>query len=98
NSRDAGSRAAVRARRGAVLAARGRRRRGRMSRLVAVLSRRRGTREWDVVLRATGVLAALAIYPAIRWPGVAGLLGFLCLTLFVSGPISVVVPAAFEPM
>jgi len=69
-----------------------------MSRLVAVLSRRRGTREWDVVLRATGVLAALAIYPATRWPGVAGLLGFLCLTLFVSGPISLVVPAAFEPM
>jgi membrane protein YqaA with SNARE-associated domain len=69
-----------------------------MSRLVAVLSRRRGTHEWDVVLRATGVLALLAIYPAMHWPRVAGLLGFLCLTLFVSGPISVVVPAAFEPM
>jgi uncharacterized membrane protein YdjX (TVP38/TMEM64 family) len=69
-----------------------------MSSLVAVLSRKRGTPEWDVVLRATGVLALLAIYPAIRWPGVAGLIGFLCLTLFVSGPISVVLPAAFEPM
>ena len=66
--------------------------------LVDVLSRRRGTHEWDVVLRATGVLALLAIYPATRWPAVAGLLGFLCLTLFVSGPISVVLPAAFEPM
>jgi uncharacterized membrane protein YdjX (TVP38/TMEM64 family) len=69
-----------------------------MSRLVEVLTRRRGSPEWDVVLRATGVLALLAIYPAIRWPGVAGILGFLCLTLFVSGPISVVLPAAFEPM
>lgn len=69
-----------------------------MSRLVEVLSRRRGTHEWDVVLRATGVLALLAIYPATRWPSVAGLIGFLCLTLFVSGPISVVLPAAFEPM
>jgi uncharacterized membrane protein YdjX (TVP38/TMEM64 family) len=69
-----------------------------MSPLIEVLTRRRGTREWDVVLRATGVLALLAIYPATRWPSIAGLLGFLCLTLFVSGPISVVVPAAFEPM
>jgi uncharacterized membrane protein YdjX (TVP38/TMEM64 family) len=69
-----------------------------MSAFIAVLSRRRGTREWDVVLRATGILALLAIYPATRWPSVAGLLGFLCLTLFVSGPISVVLPAAFEPM
>ena len=69
-----------------------------MSRLVEVLTRRRGSPEWDVVVRATGVLALLAIYPAIRWPSVAGILGFLCLTLFVSGPISVVLPAAFEPM
>jgi uncharacterized membrane protein YdjX (TVP38/TMEM64 family) len=69
-----------------------------MSPLVEVLSRRRGTREWDVVLRATGAVALVAIYPATRWPSVAGLLGFLCLTLFVSGPISMVLPAAFEPM
>jgi membrane protein YqaA with SNARE-associated domain len=69
-----------------------------MSFFVEVLSRRRGTHEWDVVLRATGGLALLAIYPATRWPSIAGLIGFLCLTLFVSGPISVVLPAAFEPM
>jgi len=62
------------------------------------LRTRRGTAEWDAVLRATGVLALLAIYPATRWPAVAGLVGFLCLTLFVSGPISMVLPAAFEPM
>ena len=59
---------------------------------------RRGTPEWDAVLRGTGVVALLAIYPTTRWPDVAGLVGFFCLTLFVSGPISVVVPAAFEPM
>jgi len=69
-----------------------------MSRLVEVLSRRRGTREWDLVLRATGVVGLLAIYPATRWPSVAGLVGFFCLTLFVSGPLSMVLPAAFEPM
>src|SRR2546422_7452777 len=37
-------------------------------------------------------------YPAIRWPDVAVLAGFVCLTVFVSGPISMVLPAAFEPM
>ena len=63
-----------------------------------MLSRRRGKGEWDVVLRATGVAGLLAIYPATRWPSVAGLVGFFCLTLFVSGPISIVLPAAFEPI
>jgi uncharacterized membrane protein YdjX (TVP38/TMEM64 family) len=62
------------------------------------LRARHGTPEWDAVLRATGVVALLAIYPTTRWPDVAGLVGFLCLTLFVSGPISIVLPAAFEPM
>jgi uncharacterized membrane protein YdjX (TVP38/TMEM64 family) len=65
---------------------------------VSALLARRGTPEWDAVLRATGILALAAIYPAIRWPDVAVLAGFLCLTLFVSGPISIVLPAAFEPM
>ena len=62
------------------------------------LLRRRGTPEWDAVLRGSGIVALLALYPTARWPWVAGLVGFFCLTLFVSGPISVVVPAAFEPM
>jgi uncharacterized membrane protein YdjX (TVP38/TMEM64 family) len=69
-----------------------------MSRLLDALCRRRGNAEWDAVLRGTGIVALLALYPAARWPWVAGLTGFFCLTLFVSGPISVVVPAMFEPM
>ncbi len=69
-----------------------------MSRLRGILRRRYGNAEWDAVLRATGIVALLALYPTARWPWVAGLTGFLCLTLFVSGPISVVAPAAFEPM
>lgn len=69
-----------------------------MSRFGGSLRAQRGTAEWDAVLRTTGVLALLAIYPAMRWPAVAGLVGFFCLTLFVSGPISMVLPAAFEPM
>jgi membrane protein YqaA with SNARE-associated domain len=69
-----------------------------MTGVVSSLLARRGTAEWDAVLRATGILALAAIYPAIRWPDVAALAGFLCLTLFVSGPLSMVLPAAFEPM
>ena len=69
-----------------------------MSALNAALSRRHGTAEWDAVLRATGVVALLAVYPTYRWPAVAGLVGFFCLTLFMSGPITVVVPAMFEPL
>jgi membrane protein DedA with SNARE-associated domain len=69
-----------------------------VSRLRNALLRRRGNAEWDAVLRGTGIVALLALYPAAHWPWVAGLTGFLCLTLFVSGPISVVVPAMFEPM
>ncbi len=69
-----------------------------MSALRAVLSRRYGTPEWDAMLRASGVVAMLAIYPTWRWPVVAGLVGFFCLTLFMSGPITVVVPAMFEPL
>jgi membrane protein YqaA with SNARE-associated domain len=69
-----------------------------VTRLAHCLTAPHGTPEWDAVLRATGVVALLAIYPVTRWPGVAGLVGFFCLTLFVSGPISIVLPAAFEPM
>lgn len=66
--------------------------------LARALVRRRGTPAWDALLRATGVAALVAIYPVTRWPDLAGLVGFFCLTLFVSGPISIVLPAAFEPM
>src|SRR6266516_174980 len=84
-------------RRAAVLAA-GSAGSGGMTSLASSLRARRGTPEWDAVLRATGILALVAIYPASRWPDVAALAGFLCVTLFVSGPISMVLPAAFEPM
>ena len=69
-----------------------------MSALAGLLRRRYGTSEWDAVLRASGVVALLAVYPVWRWPAVAGLVGFFCLTLFMSGPITVVVPAMFEPL
>ncbi len=69
-----------------------------MSQLLGALCRRRGNAEWDAVLRGTGLVALLALYPSARWPWIAGLTGLLCLTVFVSGPISVLVPAMLEPM
>lgn len=69
-----------------------------MRRPLAVLCRRRGNAEWDAVLRGTGLVALVALYPSAHWPWVAGLTGLLCLTIFVSGPISVLVPAMLEPM
>jgi uncharacterized membrane protein YdjX (TVP38/TMEM64 family) len=69
-----------------------------MRRLRSLLLQRRGTAEWDAMLRATGVMGLLALYPTYRWPSVAGLVGFFCLTLFLSGPTTVVIPAAFEPL
>ena len=41
-----------------------------------VLLKRRGTPHWDAVVRGTAAVALLAIYPAARWPDVAGLVGF----------------------
>lgn len=69
-----------------------------MSRLRSLLLRRYGTAEWDAMLRATGVIGLLALYPTYRSPSIAGLVGFFCVTLFLSGPTTVVIPAAFEPL
>lgn len=64
----------------------------------AALLRKRGTPHWDGVLRATGVIALVAIYPTWRWPDIAGMVGFLCITIFVNGPLSPLLPAAYEPV
>ena len=60
------------------------------------LTKRRGSSQWDAVVRGTGVVAALAIYPTIRWPEVAGIVGFLCITMFLHGPLAPLLPAAHE--
>ncbi len=66
--------------------------------LRAALGRRYGNPQWDAVLRATGVIALAAIYPVIRWPDVAGLVAFLCITIFVNGPLAPLLPATYEPV
>ena len=67
-----------------------------MRRLLGWLTHRYGTPQWDAVVRGTGLVALLALYPTIRWPAVAGIVGFLCITLFVHGPLAPVLPGAHE--
>lgn len=69
-----------------------------MSRWRELLLRPRGTPQWDVVLRGTGIVALLALYPTWRWPDIAGLMAFLCITIFVNGPLAPLLPATYEPV
>lgn len=69
-----------------------------LARLARALVRRRGTPQWDAVIRGTGVLALLAIYPTVRWPQIAGLVAFGMITIVMNGPISPLFPASYEPV
>lgn len=69
-----------------------------MTRSDSVWLRRRGTPVWDGILRATGVLGLVAIGLVLWWPPVAGLVGFLCITIFVNGPLAPLLPATYEPV
>ena len=62
------------------------------------LIRQRGTPQWDAVIRVTGVLGLLAIYPTLRWPGVAGVMGFFVVSVVMNGPLSPFFPVFFEPV
>jgi uncharacterized membrane protein YdjX (TVP38/TMEM64 family) len=70
----------------------------RTARLRRALTRPRGTPAWSAVLRATGVVGLLALYPALRWPDAATLAGFVGITIALNGPLSPVLPAAYEPV
>jgi uncharacterized membrane protein YdjX (TVP38/TMEM64 family) len=62
------------------------------------LVRPRGTRQWDWFLRATGVVALLAIPVAMFVPDKIPLVWFVLVSLPACGPWSPVVPVAFEPL
>ena len=53
---------------------------------------------WDGILRATGVLGIAGIGLVLWWPPAAGLVGFLCITIFVNGPLAPLLPATYEPV
>jgi uncharacterized membrane protein YdjX (TVP38/TMEM64 family) len=62
------------------------------------LVRQRGTAQWDAVIRVTGVLGLLAIYPSLRWPELAGVVGFFVISVVMNGPLSPLFPVFFEPV
>ena len=69
-----------------------------MKGLAEVLCRRRGTLQSDVFLRGSAVLALLAIYALLRWPAAGPLVGFFFVTVLLNGPLSPLLPAAYEPV
>jgi hypothetical protein len=60
--------------------------------------RPRGGRHWDLILRATGVAGLIGIALVLLVPGSAVLVWFAVMALPANGPLSPVVPAAFEPL
>ena len=57
-----------------------------------------GDRRWDLILRATGLAGLLGIALVVLLPGSAVLVWFAVLSLPANGPLSPVIPAAFEPL
>lgn len=64
----------------------------------SALLQRWGTPQWDAILRATGIIGLVALYPVWHWPELGVLVGFLCVTILVNGPLSPLLPAAYEPV
>ncbi|MFB6239999.1 MAG: hypothetical protein ABEJ46_00230, partial [Gemmatimonadota bacterium] len=62
------------------------------------LTRPRGNRTWDGVIRGTGLLALVSIPLVLVYPEAAAMAGFTLVTIWVNGPISPVLPATYEPI
>jgi len=59
----------------------------------------RGNAMWDGLLRGSGVAGLVGILAAIfAGPLVAGLVGFVVVTVWVNGPLGIFMPATFEPI
>lgn len=58
----------------------------------------RGSREWDLVLRSTGVIALVGIPLALLFPRLVPLIWLAVVSLPASGPLGPVMPAALEPL
>lgn len=57
-----------------------------------------GDRRWDLILRATGLAGLLGIALVLLVPSSAVLVWFAVMSLPANGPLSPLVPAAFEPL
>jgi hypothetical protein len=60
--------------------------------------RRFGDRHWDLILRVTGAAGLVGIALILLVPGSAVLVWFAVMSLPANGPLSPVIPAAFEPL
>jgi uncharacterized membrane protein YdjX (TVP38/TMEM64 family) len=69
-----------------------------LRRVASALVARRGDRRWDVVIRGTALAATLAIPIVHFFPATATLVGFAVAAVLANGPLSPVVPVAFEPL
>ncbi len=67
-------------------------------RVLAQLTRSRGARGTDVLLRASAGFMLLAIPASLLVPEVAALVPFVLFTVWTNGPHSPVLPAAYEPI
>jgi hypothetical protein len=63
-----------------------------------VLERRFGDLVWDGVVRGTGVAALFAIPLVLFRPAIGALVAFMLATVWVNGPLTPVLPAAYEPI
>ena len=69
-----------------------------MTDFAEVLFRRRGTLQSDVFLRGSAVLGVMASLALLRWPAAGPIIGFFFVTVLVNGPLSPLLPAAYEPV
>ncbi len=61
------------------------------------LTRPRGTPMWDGIVRGTGAVGGAAIVLSLLWRDAAMLAAFVLVTVWVHGPLSPFLPAAYEP-
>ncbi len=69
-----------------------------LTRTWEILSRRRGDRRWDLLLRATGLAAASGIALTLILPKAIPLVWLTVVGLAVNSPLSPVFPTFFEPI
>jgi membrane protein YqaA with SNARE-associated domain len=71
----------------------------RPARLRSALTRPRGDFAWDGVVRGTGVIGLLAIPGVLLFSADFGAqVGFVLFTIWINGPIGMLLPATFEPV
>lgn len=71
---------------------------GGTSRIWEALTRPRGNRTWDAVIRGTGLIGAVAIPLVLLFPALAPPVAFILLTVWLNGPLSPLVPTGYEPL